>query len=270
MLYNGISPCDEEVPMEEVAKEFLFFRGHITVQEAEFRGNVCLRINRGIGAGVFTKVLIAVISLTCFRVNTVTLQWSWLHDTIENWSFERWIGAPIIGNLRFYNNPISRQRAINCFMSPVMVSEHSLAWLCGGRLGLLLLYCAAYKFVCSTTLSKNSSVRKLTQNVTWRGIIWQLDFWCPEKPVKVGTSGSLSAEIHCASRAAEISTRASWPSICCDRDAMLDLPIMHINNVGVILCPQWKLSCQWTLCSFRDSSKQPRMKTVSNQKKKKN
>ena len=59
--------------MEEVAKEFLFFHGHITVQEAEFRGNVCLRINRGIAAGVFTKVLMAVISLTCFDHPAVVL-----------------------------------------------------------------------------------------------------------------------------------------------------------------------------------------------------
>ena len=81
-------------------------------------------------------------------------------------------------------------RAINIFILPLVVSDHSLAWPCSGRLGLLLLYWAAYKFVCSTRMLKNLSVRNGLKMSPAEGLFgsWAL---IPREPVKAGKSGSL-------------------------------------------------------------------------------
>lgn len=107
------------------------------------------------------------------------------HDTIEDRSFEEGICTPVKCNLKF-TIPINSDRAANCFISALFVSNHSLALLCGGKLGLFLLYLAGYKFVCSTRMSKN--VRNKFR--------WHL---YPRVPVKGEPLGSLSTESQSAS-----------------------------------------------------------------------
>ena len=74
-----------------------------------------------------------------------------------------------------------------------------VAQLCGGKLGFFLLYCAAHKFV-QQAYQKNHQWEETEIITCWR-IVWMFTF-ISVVPVKGGIFGSLSAETHCASRAA--------------------------------------------------------------------